>query len=92
MLSARAALTAGPPADKGNVMWPSQEKVWGPLVKLEGKTKGIKFNGLRRKYLRLLSFRCVTFYIFFSKCKGTTRRFKGREAVTNRISLSLLSF
>jgi len=48
MLSARAALSrdaltgehtltsppppAGPPADKGNVMWPSQEKVWGPLL------------------------------------------------------------
>jgi len=22
----------GPPSEKGKVMWPSQDKVWGPLV------------------------------------------------------------
>ena len=22
----------GPPSEKGKVMWPSQEKVWGPLL------------------------------------------------------------
>ena len=32
----------GPPSEKGKVMWPSQEKVWGPLTSVGSLNKTIQ--------------------------------------------------